>query len=129
MVLNTLLIMAKQQKIGLLGEDTACHYLSDNGFKILERNWRFSKAEVDIIAMEGSVLVFVEVKAKSYTFFGAPEESISSHKENLIFDAANRYMAKIGHEWEIRFDIISIVFDKDLKPSIKHFKDAFFPSI
>ena len=121
--------MARQQKIGLLGEDTACEYLKVKGLQILERNWRFSKAEVDIIARDGDVLVFVEVKAKSYTFFGAPEESISAHKENLIIDAANRYMVKINHEWEIRFDIISIVFDKQLKPTLTHFKDAFFPSI
>ena len=52
----------------------------------MERNWRFSKAEIDIIAMDGNVLVFVEVKAKSYTFFGAPEESISAYKENLIIE-------------------------------------------
>lgn len=121
--------MAKQQKIGLLGEDTACQFLLNNGYSILERNWRFSKAEIDIIAMNNKVLVFVEVKAKSYTYYGAPEESISPYKENLIFDAANQYMFKIKHEWEIRFDIISIVFDKDLKPTITHFKDAFFPSI
>lgn len=121
--------MAKQQKIGLLGETTACNYLQHIGYQVLERNWRFSKAEIDIIAMDAKVLVFVEVKAKSYTFFGAPEESISSYKENLIFDAANQYMLKINHDWEIRFDIISIVFDKALQPTISHFKDAFFPSI
>ena len=121
--------MAKQQKLGLLGEDAACQYLQIIGYQLLERNWRFSKAEIDIIAMDGNVLVFVEVKAKSYTFFGAPEESISAYKENLIIDAANQYMLKVNHEWEIRFDIISIVFDKSLQPTISHFKDAFFPTI
>lgn len=121
--------MARQQKIGLLGEDNACHYLTSLGYKILERNWRFSKAEIDIIAKDKEVLVFIEVKAKSYTFYGAPEESITTYKENLIIDAANQYMAQIGYDWEIRFDIISIVFDNELMPSVTHYKDAFFPSI
>lgn len=121
--------MAKQQKIGILGENTAVQYLQNLGYVILEKNWRFSKAEIDIIAKDDKVLVFVEVKAKSYTYYGSPEESVSAYKENLIIDAANQYMLKINHEWEIRFDIIAIVFDKDLKPSITHFKDAFFPSI
>ncbi|MBK7806541.1 MAG: YraN family protein [Saprospiraceae bacterium] len=121
--------MARQQTIGNLGEEKATLFLQEIGYKILERNWRFSKAEIDIIAKDGEVLVFVEVKSKSYTFFGAPEESVSAYKENLIIDAAHQYMIKIGHDWEIRFDIISIVFDKNKDASITHFKDAFFPSL
>lgn len=121
--------MARQQTIGNLGEEKATLFLQEIGYKILERNWRFSKAEIDVIAKDGEVLVFVEVKSKSYTFFGAPEESVSAYKENLIIDAAHQYMIKIGHDWEIRFDIISIVFDKNKDASITHFKDAFFPSL
>ncbi|MBP6239026.1 MAG: YraN family protein [Saprospiraceae bacterium] len=121
--------MARQQTIGNLGEEKATLFLQEIGYKILERNWRFSKAEIDIIAKDGEVLVFVEVKSKSYTFFGAPEESVSAYKENLIIDAAHQFMIKIGHDWEIRFDIISIVFDKNKDASITHFKDAFFPSL
>jgi putative endonuclease len=121
--------MAKQQSIGKLGEDIACDFLIKKGYELLERNWRFSKAEIDIIAKDGAVLVFVEVKAKSYTYFGAPEDSISAYKENLIIDAASQYMQKINHDWEIRFDIISIVFDKEKNHSVTHYKDAFFPSI
>jgi len=120
--------MARQQTIGNLGEEKATLFLQEIGYQILERNWRFSKAEIDIIAKDGEVLVFVEVKSKSYTFFGAPEESVSAYKENLIIDAAHQYMLKIGHDWEIRFDIISIVFDKNKNASITHYKDAFFPS-
>ncbi|MFZ1559672.1 MAG: YraN family protein, partial [Saprospiraceae bacterium] len=84
--------MARQQTIGNLGEEKATLFLQEIGYKILERNWRFSKAEIDIIAKDGDVLVFVEVKSKSYTFFGAPEESVSAYKENLIIDAAHQYM-------------------------------------
>ncbi|MBK6500131.1 MAG: YraN family protein [Saprospiraceae bacterium] len=60
--------MAKQQKIGTLGEDIVCQFLINLGYRILERNWRYSKAEIDIIAMDGNILTFIEVKAKSYTF-------------------------------------------------------------
>ena len=121
--------MARQQTLGKLGEDTAVAYLQNMGYIILERNWRFSKAEIDIIARDDKILIFVEVKSKSYIYFGAPEDSISAYKENLIFDAATQYMQSIGHDWEIRFDVISIVFDKEKKPTIVHFKDAFFPGI
>ncbi|MFZ1748909.1 MAG: YraN family protein [Saprospiraceae bacterium] len=121
--------MAKQQIIGNLGEDTACTYLQNAGYEILERNWRFQKAEVDIIALLGQTLIFVEVKAKTYIKFGAPEESVSLRKENMLVDAAVQYMSSLNHEQEIRFDIISIVFDTKMQPTISHFKDAFFPGI
>lgn len=121
--------MAKQHQNGKLAEDIATQFLNDLGYTVLERNWRFSKAEVDIIAKDKKILVFVEVKSKTYSYYGAPEESISSHKERLIIDAAGVYMEQIGHDWEIRFDIISILFDKQMNPTISHFKDAFYPSV
>jgi putative endonuclease len=119
--------MSDKKKKGKLAEDLAVNYLQSCGYTILERNWRFSRAEIDIIAMDGKVLVITEVKSRSYTGFGHPEESISKYKENLIIDAAGRYMEKIQHDWEVRFDIISIVFDKMDGYEIKHYKDAFFP--
>lgn len=115
--------------LGDWGEEVACKHLLNAGYQILDRQWRFSKAEIDIIAKEGDVLVFVEVKTKSYNFYGEPEESISHHKEKLIIDGAFRYMEHIHHEWEIRFDIIAILVDKDNQPIIRHYKDAFFPGI
>ena len=121
--------MARQQTIGKLGEDHAAIYLQGLGYTILDRNWRFGKAEIDIIARDNEVLVFVEVKSKSYTYYGDPAESVSDYKERLILDASAEYMLRAGHEWEVRYDIISIVFDKDKKPQLAHYKDAFFPSV
>jgi putative endonuclease len=90
-------------------------------------NWRYKKAEIDIIAKKGALLVFIEVKTRSYTFFGQPEDAIDTKKESFYIDAAQRYMEKIGHLWEIRFDIISVILDKNLKQQkLTHFKDAFF---
>lgn len=118
--------MAEKHDLGHKGEDFASKYLRKNGYQILERNWRFSKAEIDIIVKIMDVLVFVEVKTKSYTFYGEPEESVDDKKQALMIDAANQYMQSIGHEWEIRFDIISLVSRKDGKFDLKHFEDAFF---
>ncbi len=117
--------MSTHLELGNRGESLAENLLLDKGYKILERNWRFSRAEVDIIAKDGDVLVFVEVKTRSSEIFGKPEESVSTQKEILLKDAASVYMEQIGHEWEIRFDIISILI-KGEGYSIEHFKDAFF---
>ena len=115
--------------MGRRGEDAAAAHIAQMGYTILERNWRIGKAEIDIIAKDEAVIVFIEVKARSYTYFGSPEESVSTYKENLIIDAAGRYMEQTGHDWEIRFDIISIIFDEKELPVIHHFKDAFYPSV
>lgn len=105
----------------------AINHLETAGFTILERNWRYSKAEIDIIAKEGEALVFIEVKTRSYDYYGQPEEFVNEKQEALIIDAAQRYMEQTGHDWEVRFDIIAIILHKaPRKPEIKHFKDAFF---
>lgn len=114
--------------LGQKGEELAALHLEASGYTILERNWRYRKAEIDIICQKDRMLIFVEVKAKSYTYFGEPEESISPYKENLIIDAASQYMILYGHEGEIRFDIISILFEKK-EPVLRHYEDAFFPGL
>jgi putative endonuclease len=117
------------KELGKIGEDRAAEYLLSKDYIILERNWRFRKAEIDIICQKDNILIFVEVKAKSYNFFGDPEESITSYKENLIIDAASQYMVLHNYEWEIRFDIISILLEKNQPPAIFHYEDAFFPGL
>ncbi len=117
--------MSANLELGNRGESLAEKHLLETGYRILERNWRFSRAEIDLIAKEGEVLVFVEVKTRSSDFFGKPEESVSPQKEALLKDAAAVYMEQIDHQWEIRFDIISILIKGD-GYTIEHFKDAFF---
>ncbi len=122
--------MAKHLILGRKGEQMALDFLLAKGYQLLERNWRFSRAEVDLILKDGAILVFVEVKTRSYDFYGQPEESITPKKESLIADAAAVYMEAIGHEWEIRFDIISIILNEQKNKSVlEHYEDAFFPSI
>ena len=119
--------MAKHLETGKKGEQLALDHLRAKGYQILECNWRYCRAEVDIIAKIEEVIVFIEVKTRSGAAFGPPEAFLSAHQEKRIADAAAAYLEKIDHQWEIRFDIISIIL-KDPQSQIKHFEDAFFPS-
>jgi putative endonuclease len=119
--------MSKAHQLGKKGELIAQKYLLNKGWTILESNWRYSRAEVDLIAKDGPVLVFVEVKTRSSDYFGLPEEFVMEDKESLLAGAASAYMEKTGHDWEIRFDIIGIVFHNEQQYELKHIPDAFFP--
>jgi putative endonuclease len=111
-------------KFGQKGEDLACEFLQKKGFEIKVRNYRYKRAEVDIIAQSSKMLVFVEVKARSGVAFGNPEDSIDSKKENLILSAAENYMHENNTDINIRFDVISILKTGE-KYSIEHIEDAF----
>jgi len=119
--------MAKHNDLGKKGEEIATEFIKKKGYKILETNWRHRKAEIDIIAKYEEVLIFIEVKSRSSDLFGRPESFVDATKQQLIADAASVYMEKVGHEWEVRFDIVSILFHNEAYQSIDHFKDAFFP--
>lgn len=111
--------------IGRQGEKIAEEYLINAGYQILERNWRYSRSEVDLIAKDGHILVFIEVKTRSYDFFGTPETFVTDQKELLLHEAASVYMDEIGHVWEFRFDIIAVMLQDSGSNAITHFKDAF----
>lgn len=121
--------MARHNDIGKAGEQIAHDYLVEKGYRVLEKNWRYSRAEIDLIAMEGELLIFIEVKTRSSQVFGEPEEFVSNQKEDLLSSAASAYMESINHDWEIRFDIIAILFQSEKSYSIKHIEDAFFPGL
>lgn len=115
------------REIGDLAEGIAEKHLINLGYEILERNWRFKRAEVDIIAKIDKTLIFIEVKYRSYDYFGPPEIAVTKKKENLLLDAGAAYAESINHDWAVRFDIIAIVKKGD-KYDIKHYEDAFFPT-
>lgn len=119
--------MAAHNDLGNKGEKMALHYLFSSGYEILETNYRFSRAEVDIIAKDNDVLVFVEVKSRSTERYGPPENAVDENKIILMMDAAYDYMEKVNHNWEIRFDIISIILSRNNAPKLKHLEDAFVP--
>lgn len=121
--------MSIQQKHGAWGEDLAVALLEQSGMEIVERNWRYKRAEIDIITREKDILVFVEVKTRAYAAFGLPEEMVDKRKRQLLIDAAMAYMRSVGYDWEIRFDIVSVLGEPGRLTEIKHFKDAFFPGL
>ena len=121
--------MTVQQYHGRWAEDLARDFLLKEGIEILAQNWRYKRAEIDIIGKEKEILVFVEVKMRSYTDFGLPEEMVSKRKQRLVIDAAMAYMRSIGHEWEIRFDIIAVMGSPGKEVEIRHTRDAFFPGL
>lgn len=118
--------MAKHLELGKKGEDIAVKYLEERGFKILERNWRFHHKEVDIIAIENSFLVIVEVKTRSTADFGFPDEFVHDAKVDFLAEAAEQYVEVKDLDLEIRFDIVSITMKGDV-PSIYHIREAFHP--
>ncbi len=118
--------MANHNELGKIGEEIAQKFLADKGYNILDINWTWGKAELDLVAKVGGILVFVEVKTRQNIAFGYPEEAVGRKKEKMIYDAAVEYMDRIGYENEIRFDIISVTMEPKLL--VEHFPDAFFPT-
>lgn len=118
--------MADHNELGKEGEQIAVDILLQKGYKIIDRNWRFQKAEIDIIAQkESDILVVVEVKTRSNSFIGSPEEFVTPKKIKLLVRAANEFVISRNYDVEVRFDIIAIVKNaKYLK--VEHLEDAFY---
>lgn len=95
--------------IGRLGEDEAARVLKRQGYRVIERNYRSSAGEIDIIAMEGDTIVFVEVKTRGGGAFGEGKEGVTLIKQRRIISAAFNYLAMKGVEGApVRFDVVSI---------------------
>jgi putative endonuclease len=120
--------MASRNEFGARGEKMAKEYLEKQGYEILDENWIFNKAEIDLIAYRDSTIVFAEVKTRSTNSFGEPEDFVDPGKQKLLVSAADEYIYLMDHKHEVRFDIISILFDKFDRPVIRHIEDAFWPS-
>ena len=116
--------MALHNLLGEEGEKIAVRYLQSKGYVIYEMNWRFGKLEVDIIAEDGRELIFIEVKSRSSEIYGRPEEAIDGVKELAILNAAEIYVRDFNLEIEVRFDVISVIINKN-KSKIRHIIDAF----
>jgi putative endonuclease len=119
--------MAVHNDFGKTGELLAKQFLESSGYEILDENWTFGKAEVDLIAYLDKKIIFVEVKTRSYNAFGEPEDFVDTAKEIQMEIAADEYINMMGFDGEIRFDIISILFDNSGKHTLRHIEDAFWP--
>ena len=116
--------MAFHNLLGEEGEKIAVRYLKSKGYIVYQTNWRFGKLEIDIIADDGQELVFIEVKTRSSEIYGRPEEAVDDVKETAILNAADIYVRDFNLEVEVRFDIISVLMNKN-KSKICHIIDAF----
>ena len=120
--------MASHNDLGFRGEGIAKDYLEKMGYEILDENWVYKKSEVDLIAYLNKRIIFVEVKTRTSVSFGLPEDFVSLAKQKQMDFAANEYIHLMNHQGEIRFDIISVLFDKQNNYTLKHIEDAFWPS-
>ncbi|MEG0849566.1 YraN family protein [Flavobacterium plurextorum] len=121
--------MAEHNELGKKGEDLAAAYLEENGYKILERNWTFQKAEIDIIAQKENILAVVEVKTRSSLDFGSPQDFVKPKKIQLLVKAVNAYINDREKDFEndlnIRFDIAAVHKTGEIF-AIEHLTDAFY---
>ena len=116
--------MAQHNELGKLGEEYAARQLEKAGYHLLARNWRHEKAELDIVAKFGQILVFVEVKTRSADYFGRPIEFISEQKQNLLIEGAEAFLEEHQLDHEIRFDVIELIHS-DGEFKMNHIEDAF----
>lgn len=117
--------MAEHNDLGKLGEEMAVEYLQKEGYTILETNWTYEKAEIDIIAKKENTLAVVEVKTRSSLEFGLPQDFVKPKKIQLLVKAVNAFVIEKDLDIEVRFDIIAI--NKEGKSFvIEHLIDAFF---
>lgn len=117
--------MAEHNELGKLGEELAAEYLQKNGYAILETNWVFQKAEIDILAQKNNTLAVVEVKTRSSIEFGLPQDFVKPKKIQLLVKAVHAYVTENDLDLDVRFDIIAIS-KKGQEFVIEHLTDAFY---
>jgi len=117
--------MADHNDFGKMAEDLAVDFLVKAKYRILSRNFRYLKAEVDIVAEFENQIIIVEVKARHTDAFLEPQEAVNKKKIKLLISAANYYIEENNIDKEVRFDIISVLPNKQKTLEITHITDAF----
>ncbi len=117
--------MADHNDLGKKGENLAINFLIKNGYTILDKNYRYLKAEVDIIAQKDDVLAAVEVKTRSSRDYGLPQDFVNQKKIKLLVMAIDHYVVSKDLDVNVRFDIIAIIHENN-KFEIEHLEDAFY---
>ncbi|WP_374950562.1 YraN family protein [Mucilaginibacter sp.] len=120
--------MATHNDLGRQGEALAKAHLEATGYEMMDENWMFGKAEIDLIAYKAGVIIFVEVKTRTGNGFGQPEDFVDARKQKLLVQAADEYIYIMNHQGDVRFDIISVLFDRNNNYKLNHIEDAFWPS-
>lgn len=117
--------MAKHNTLGKEGEKRAVDFLLKNGYEIIRKNYRYLKAEIDIIAQKDDILAVVEVKTRSTRDFGLPQDFVSKKKIKLMVMAMDHFLNEREWDIEVRFDIVAVIKSKN-DWEIEHLKDAFY---
>ena len=123
--------MAEHNELGKWGEDEAALYLEDEGYVIIDRDWKIGKRDLDILALspDGKTLAVVEVKTRSGDEYQQPEEAVDGRKMRNLAIAANAYVKEHQGDKELRFDIIAVVGVGHQVKCLEHLKDAFNPML
>ena len=117
--------MAEHNDFGNLAEQLAADFLEKKGYKIFVKNYRYQKAEIDIIASFENLIIIVEVKARGSDIFMEPQEAVTKKKIKSLVMAADFFMKDRNLDQEVRFDIIAVLPDERKKLQITHLEDAF----
>jgi putative endonuclease len=120
--------MAESHDLGQKGENIAVEHLKKSGYKILHRNWKAGKLELDIIAENKDFIVFAEVKTRTDDFQMHPVTAITREKQRSIIYAADTYVQRYKINKESRFDVITVIKNED-SYKIDHIEDAFYPTL
>ena len=118
----------KKKAIGNKGEQIAADFISENGYKILARNWICNHKEVDIIAQKDNKIVFVEVKTRNFAFTENPSETVNFKKQKMLVEAANSYISRYNIDLEARFDVVIVVL-KNSGQEVCVIENAFYPML
>lgn len=116
--------MARHNDLGKQGEALAASYLQKRGYAILHCNWRHPPYEIDIIALKGAVLHFVEVKSRSSTTFGLPEDGVTKKKFQSLLQAADEFLFQHPQYRHVQYDILSISTFRDKAPEFFLIEDV-----
>ena len=118
--------MSNSYNFGQEAEKRAADYYRNLGFQILQKNYRYRKAEVDLIVQKDNLLVVVEVKARSSTYFGDPQSFVSKKKNQLLVMATDDFIQQRDLAVEVRFDLISFTLERG-EWKLEHLPNAFYP--
>jgi len=117
--------MAIHNELGKEAEQMAEIYLKENGFEILERNWRYSRYEIDFVAKKNNLLHIIEVKSRNFSPGGYPEESVKKKKFRYLLNAADEYLHRHPEYRDIQFNILAITLFRDKEPEFFLIEDVF----
>ncbi len=118
--------MAEHISLGKEGEQIAAAHLEKSGYEILELNWKHGRKEIDIIARKENIIAIIEVKTRTTDYFGTPEEAVTLSKQKYLILAADAFVNELDSEVDVRYDIVSIIKQRD-NICVKHIEDAFVP--